>query len=344
MKIKRTAVALFVVLAAVTLAMPFQAFSVKAAGSVVYTFSIDPTLHNTYGLTYPVTYEFTIPSSASNLDTYRRFTTSENWVQMAEKTSSDFFNGIEAVRFDYTNHVAYVSIAFSSYSDNIYIYFTDSSGNSITTHYQGTAQYYDNRRITVCVTVDDLGAPAPWGTGNNFTSIAKAFADAKIWWTGGVITGQISNWVNLQNAVNQGYFEVASHSRTHPAVPYSNYNSEIGGSKSDILGNLTLNPLYVKGNQQYLWCWIEPSGQSNDMVQQTLAKYDYLISRTSSGPWGVPIPIEQWNTTYGIFNRQPDPFDLDGNNSTSYPLATMNKWFDSVYNGPAGGFYLNIAT
>ena len=342
MKNKRVAVTLFVVFAVVTLAMPFQVFSVKAAGSVVYTFSIDPTLHNTYGLTYPVTYEFTIPSSASNLDTYRRFTTSENWVQMAEKTSSDFFNGIEAVRFDYTNHVAYVSIAFASYSDNIYICFSDSSGNSITTSYQGTAQYYDNRRITVCETVDDLGAPAPWGSGDDFSTCAQAFADAKIWWSGGVITGAISNWAALQDAVNLGYFEVASHSRTHPTVPYADYDSEIGGSKSDILNNLQLNPLYVKGNQQYVWCWIEPSGQSDDMVQQTLAEYNYLISREATGPWGVPIPIEQWNSTYGIFNRTPAPFDLDGDNSESYPLATMNEWFDSVYNGPAGGLYLEF--
>ncbi|GAI74810.1 unnamed protein product, partial [marine sediment metagenome] len=36
-----------------------------------------------------------------------------------------------------------------------------------------------------------------------------------------------------------GYIEVVSHSRTHPRnVPYDDYDSEIGGSKQDIIDNL----------------------------------------------------------------------------------------------------------
>jgi hypothetical protein len=152
-----------------------------------------------------------------------------------------------------------VSIAFASYSDSIYVYFADSGGNQISTEYLGTTQYYDNRRVAVGVTVDDLGYPSPWGVDNNdFSNITKAFADAKIWWTGGIVTTDITDWKSLQDSVDSGFYEAASHSRTHPGVPYYDYSSEINGSKTDILRNLNLNPLYAKGNQQYLWCWIEP--------------------------------------------------------------------------------------
>ena len=59
-------------------------------------------------MAYPVTYEFTIPAESSDLQSYRRFQETQNWSQMVEKTTEDFFNGIEVVRFDYDADVAYV--------------------------------------------------------------------------------------------------------------------------------------------------------------------------------------------------------------------------------------------
>ncbi len=40
---------------------------------------------------------------------------------MDNKSSEDFFNGIDASRFDFTNHRAYVSVEFSNISHNIYL-------------------------------------------------------------------------------------------------------------------------------------------------------------------------------------------------------------------------------
>ena len=87
--------------------------------------TIDNQTHIDYGLAYPVTYEFTIPAESSDLQSYRRFQATQNWAQMVEKTTEDFFNGIEVVRFDYDADVAYVSVGFSEFSDSIFIKLMD---------------------------------------------------------------------------------------------------------------------------------------------------------------------------------------------------------------------------
>ena len=83
--------------------------------------SIDPQIHIDYGLSYPITYEFSIPLESTNLKCYYKFQAENNWDIFQEKTSNDFFNGVDAVRFDYTNGVAYVSVGFSDLSDSIFI-------------------------------------------------------------------------------------------------------------------------------------------------------------------------------------------------------------------------------
>ena len=83
--------------------------------------TLDPQIHIDYGLAYPLTYELSIPSNNDNLKVYRKFISRETWTMVEEKTSNDFFNGIEAVRFDYEQNIAYVSIGFSEISDSINI-------------------------------------------------------------------------------------------------------------------------------------------------------------------------------------------------------------------------------
>ena len=103
--------------------------------------TIDNQTHIDYGLAYPVTYEFTIPAESSDLQSYRRFQATQNWVQMVEKTTEDFFNGIEVVRFDYDADVAYVSVGFSEFSDSIFIKLMDNDGNNIDTAFSGMSRY-----------------------------------------------------------------------------------------------------------------------------------------------------------------------------------------------------------
>ena len=68
----------------------------------------DSLAHIDYGLKYPVTYEFEIPQDSENLNVYRKYNASQDWFLIDKKTSNDFFNGIEAVRFNYDENITYV--------------------------------------------------------------------------------------------------------------------------------------------------------------------------------------------------------------------------------------------
>ena len=85
------------------------------------TITIDSQTHIDFGLSYPVTYEIDIPNGSQNLNAYRKYSSSQNWNLIDKKTSDDFFNGIEAVRFDYDEQKVYISVGFSSISDTIFI-------------------------------------------------------------------------------------------------------------------------------------------------------------------------------------------------------------------------------
>ncbi len=96
---------------------------VRAQGQIATQFQvvIDSTAHQRFGLYYPVTYMFQIPAGSSNLSAQYRYNQGDSWSSLPVLTSADFFNGINAARFDYSNNVAYLSIAFSPALDVIYL-------------------------------------------------------------------------------------------------------------------------------------------------------------------------------------------------------------------------------
>jgi len=312
------------------------AISVSASESeptMYHTFSIDPTDHDLYGLTYPITYEFSIPDGSSNLRAYKKYDQLEDWVQIIEKTSNDFFNGIEAVRFNYSENKAYVSVSFVAKSDSLYLSLTNSDGEAITTKFDGITEYYDGRGVSVVFTIDDIGAAPPWGGEENFTLASKAFAEAEVWWTAGFVTDYISSgssWEVCQEGINRGFLEVASHSRTHPSVPFGDYDSEIGGSRDEIIEKLDLP--YKKGSKKYVWCWIDPNGVSDDTVQEKLGEYRYLVHRMTYSNGGLATHYEEWNYTYGVYDGASTSIYMD-----SSSLTELNNAFDSVY--VSGGIY-----
>ncbi len=186
-----------------------------------FKLSIDSTTHNDYGASYPITYQFAIPSGSANLKVYKKYNISSSWTQITEKTSSDFYNAIEAARFDYTNNVAYVSVAFNANSDNIYLKITDNSGNIIASNYQGIPQYYDNRQAAVTVTGD--GAGDKTNVDAAFKAAADALSSREIWSSLGIVTqgtrqnngSPVVDWSEVQSIIDNGYVELVSHSREH---------------------------------------------------------------------------------------------------------------------------------
>ncbi|HQT90638.1 MAG TPA: hypothetical protein PL001_01265, partial [Candidatus Kryptobacter bacterium] len=82
--------------------------------------------------------------------------------------------------------------------------------------------------------------------------------------------------------VDSGNVEVASHSRTHPNVPYADPPGEIGGSMNDILGSLTLPPPFSGGGREYVYTWIAPYGDYDSTVDSLLGVFGYLDARLYS--------------------------------------------------------------
>lgn len=297
----------------------------KAATPKPYKISVNSQQHKDYGLSYPVTYVFQIPEGSSNLKAYYRYSLSEDWSQLTEKTPNDFFNGIQCVRFNYTGNIAYVSVAFSSTSDDIYVKITDNANATQLIQFLCISKFYDNRRAAVYAQLEDY-----IGYSSDLT-IIDMFQERNIWLTLSIITNSVISWSTLQNEVNEGFVECASHSRTHPNVlPYSNYDSEIGGSKGDVIGNLTLPTVY----DNKVWAYIEPAGLSDGTVRQKLYQYRYLVARST---YPYYFDYVNWNSSEQLFERAGP--SISGDSAT---ISELNAAFDYCYqNQGVYGFYFH---
>lgn len=224
-----------------------------------------------------MTYEIDFPSGSSGLKVVKKNQTAGSWVQITEKTSADLFNAIEAVRFDYRNNRAYVSAAFSGMSDSLFLKIIDGRGNTVLPVYRGVSKYYDNRRGVVTVSFDDW---ANWNA-SSISTLLYMFRSHGLYTTGGIITKRCSSstWSQIQKELDSGYVEAASHSRTHPKIPYSDPVGEIEGSSQDILGSLKLPPLFSLNGRGYVYTWISPYGGYDSITDSLVGVSGYLIPR-----------------------------------------------------------------
>ncbi|MDD2954496.1 MAG: DUF2341 domain-containing protein, partial [Parabacteroides sp.] len=301
-----------------------------------YKFSTSQTNHDNYGLSYPVTYEFNIPANSSNLKAYKKYIQNGEWTEIGEKTSSDFFNGIEAVRVDYPNNKAYLSVAFDANSNDIYLEILDANNTQVGI-YQKMDKYYDNRQAAVVATADDWG-----GTDNTaFKNTCDAFTSRHIWFTPGIMAKRASQstWNDIQSKIDAGYVEPASHSSNHVATPYADYDIEIGGSKDDIINNLNLPTLNTKGNKEYLYAWLAPFGDSDDTARNKLGQYEYLVDRSTSVNQDTFV---SWDPINGLYNRAGASIEADDRSLCSWApvfpgTSMLNSKFDTVV--ATGGIY-----
>ena len=260
----------------------------NAGTATEFQITIDPTAHQTYGLYYPVTYEFQIPAASSNLTAQYRYGTGQSWITLTGRTAADFFNGINAVRFDYTDDIAYISVSFSLNSDVIYVRVMDAQ-TQVPLSFSGISSYYDNRQAVVVISLDD------WNGDNDlsFDNASSYLTAAHIHFSVSIISRHrrfmsrigacIESWYD------QGYLEPAGHARTHPCsdVHYQiyGYDWEVSGIRDDILANLTLRYPYVPA-------YVEPCGFEFALVRQAVANAHYVADRGVSweidnfAPWG----------------------------------------------------------
>ena len=162
---QRASVWLFLVIVTCSHALAQDAHIVTITPGSGYetTIIVNSQIHDEYGLAYPLTYEFSVPQASSGLRVYKRYAASAGWTQLVEKTSAEFFNALEVVRFDYAAARAFISVGFDSDSDTIHVMATDGSGHGISVTFNRICRYYDDREAVVCCSADDY---ADWNLSN----------------------------------------------------------------------------------------------------------------------------------------------------------------------------------
>ena len=293
--------------------------------------SVHHQVHMDYGLAYPMTYEFDIPSENNNQIVSVRYRSEDEWTEMVEKTSNDFFNGIEAVRFDHGINRAYVSVGFSSISDSIFIMFHD-EGAPINVTFDKMSAYYDDRDAVVTSTADDW---ADW-CNEKFIRTCRNFRDHNLWLSCAIVTNGASpdTWNDIQIQIDSGYVEAVAHSRTHPYVPYDDIEGEVMGSKQDIIDNLEL-PIHSRyGENEYVYAWVAPYGEYDDEIDSMVSISKYLTTRLY---YAGEHDFSSWNEDLNKF----DPIGVSREMGPLWVGTTdtndLNSTFDEVVSN--GGVY-----
>ena len=299
---------------------------------------LDNEMHDNYGFAYPVTYKIDIPANSSDLITYIRYSTSESWQQVEEKQSSDFFNGLEAVRFDYSAGLAFVSAAFSSASDSLFIKISDGI-QEIPISFLDICKYYDDRKAVVTASADDWadrGDQTWYQSDEAFQITCRQFRKHKLWLTCGIITQYCGSetWQHIQTQLDSGYVEACSHSRTHSYGPYEDPEGEIAGSKQDIFDNLDLPLLFKKHDLEYVYTWLAPAHYYDEIVNTLVGAEKYLVNRLYNWPYDI---FSDWNPAAGYYfpigmSREVSPI-WEGTTD----LDDLNSYFDIVVD--KGGIY-----
>jgi hypothetical protein len=309
--------------------------SVNPANELVV--AIQPAFHLRYGCLYPMTYQIQIPEGSSGLTVERRHSCIATWDMLPEKMSTDLFNGIEAVRFDYSGNRAHVSAAFAGDADSLFLRIRDSAGNPTSLLFRGIDTYYDDRRAVVTVSADDWdNSMTRW-----FCSAVDVFRSYGLYVTGGVITGtgrcSAPTWGDIQREADSGYLEVASHSRTHSGTPYADPPGEVEGSADDIVSHVRLPVLFSSNGRQYVYVWIAPYGDYDSTVDSLVGVRGYLIPRLYNypGQW----TLSGWDAEREHFDPIQPTLEIGapswGGGSTD--SSFMNGSFDNVV--AAGGVY-----
>jgi hypothetical protein len=299
---------------------------------------VDNKFHFDYGLIYPITYQIGLSENRSNLRAFTRESKEKDWIKLEEKTTDDFFNGIDAVRFDYENAKAFISVTFAQLSDSIFIKIVNEFGEAEEILYNNITKYYDNRDAVVTSTADDWADYSDF----KFVQCCRAFRKRKLWLSTGIITNLCSSstWSNIQNQIDLGYVEAIAHSRNHPHTPYSDYDSEIEGCKNDIIDQLDLPAQFRLYDKEYVYIWIAPFGDYDDIVDSVVAANKYLASRLYYTDYHK---LADWNENRGMFSPfgvslEIGPTEIDGQPwMGTNDITILNSTFDSI--STSGGIY-----
>jgi hypothetical protein len=243
--------------------------------------AVNPYVHLTYGLSYPVTYQLSLPPGSSGLSAFRRYLSQDPWEPLVEKSAGEFFNAIEAVRFDYANNLAFISVGFGDAGDSIFVRIAENTGDAVDITFDQICRYYDNRDAAVTVTADDWHPDFdPY-----FTIALDVFRSYHLYISTAIVTEwcDSTTWAHIQGYLDLGDVEACSHGRNHLHSPYTNPEYEVGGAKEDIINNLDLPPHSRYGNHEYVPVWVAPYGEYDAGIEEAVINNKYLVCVWSAG-------------------------------------------------------------
>ncbi len=293
---------------------------------------VDSQAHQDYGLAYPVTYKIGFPVNSFDLTAEKRYSITDDWSALPKKNEGDFFNGIEAVRFDYASGIAYISAAFGGKTDSLFLKIMNRDGINVPVSFYEICQYYDNRRAAVTSSADDWadsGDKTWYQADEAFQITCRQFRKNHLWLSCGIITQYChdSTWQHIQTQLDSGYVEACSHSRTHSYGPYEYPESEIAGSKQDIIDNLDLPASFKNGDREYVYVWLAPAHYYDEIVNSLVGAEKYLVNRLYNWPFDR---FAEWNQDAGYYHtigmsREASPI-WEGTTD----LNDLNSYFDVV--------------
>ncbi len=301
---------------------------------------IDHDYHVKFGFKYPITYLLRIPNDNQDLIAEKQYSDSTLWQKIPTKSSTELYNGIEAVRFDYQSGVAYVSASFDDQCDSLLIRINDVNKNAVPVDFKKVAQYYDDRKAVVTITADD------WcdGLDKGFKMCLPLFRSRGLYVTCGIITDSTwsskNTWASIQKQIDSSYIEIASHSRTHSFFPYNNFYSEVIGSWDDINTHLKLPEYSRNKNSQYIYVWISPRSTYGIEIDTLLPQRSYLIPRQVGSIDVYNDKYSKWDSILRHFQPTSTTLEIGKNSSGTggiFDLTFLNAKFDSIKQD--GGIY-----
>ncbi len=298
---------------------------------------VHPDIHEDYGLTFPLTYKFEYSALMKNLRVFKKYQSKDYWTEIEKKTSEDFFNGIEAARFDTTLGITYISVGFGEKSDSIIIKIVDADSSTIPMTFVEICKFYDDRDAAVTCSADDW---AGWSA-NKFDRTIGIFRSYNLWLSCGIVTDgcNVDAWQRIQTQLDSGLVEACSHSRSHP-YPYSDYNSEITGSRQDILNNVNLPASFKKDYKEYLYTFIAPNGYNDAIIDSLVGINKYLVNRLYYPGY---TEFAEWNDqtksyfALGVTRAFDPPRERLGWGIGTDDSTDLNNAFDEVMD--TGGVY-----
>jgi hypothetical protein len=311
-----------------------QRTPLKGRTENMYRLVVDSTLWDKWGLQYPVTYVFEL-TDIKDLNVWRRDTSADAWQLIPEKIGTEFFNGVEAARLGSDQKTLYVSVGFKT-QPAIFLKF----GTTGKITYRGVARFYDNRKATYTLSLDNWGYNNPAQpnahAGIHCTSMTDDNGDkyqAAVWAcrsfqlpvSVAIVTRTLDMtqvWPAIQAEVNTGGMEPASHSCHHASMESRyrtyGYTTEIVGSRDDILANLTNLPY-----GHHIFEYVLPNGFENKTIFDT-AQGIYLFLRRWNG-YDDPS-----DTDYSLWNAT-NQFYLGGQETKSYDVVLEARSPKGIY-------------